>query len=65
MSKELANAHDVVIGSFAGGVNRGPCVQVEVTDGEGANEDYGIVQFTRTQAEFVRDVLSKWLGDKK
>lgn len=64
MSKELAMAHDVHIGSFVGGIERGPCVQVEVTDGLGANADYGIVQLTRTQAEFVRDVLTKWLEGK-
>lgn len=62
MSRELANAHGVAITSFAGGVNRGPCVQIDLDD---APVTWRTIQLTRTQAEFVRDVLSKWLGDKK
>jgi hypothetical protein len=71
VSKELAEMHGVHIASFAGGIERGPCVQIVVTDDRDANRrpgpplrvyaDYGIVQLTRVQAEFVRDVLTKWL----
>ena len=62
MSTELARAYDVQITSFAGGRGRGACVQIDVDDQRGANVDFGAVQLTRTQAEFVCDVLSKWLG---
>lgn len=62
MSTQLANAHDVEVSSFAGGRERGPCISVSNSDGKGANPDYGQVELTRTQAEFVRDVLTKWLG---
>ncbi len=54
MSKDLAHAYGVHVTSFAGGVGRGPCVQIDDAD--------NVIQLTRVQAEFVRDVLSKWLA---
>lgn len=62
MSKLLAEAYDVTVTSFAGGKDRGPCVQIDA--GQNGQNNVSYVQLTREQAEFTRDVLSKWLkGD--
>lgn len=62
MSRSLARAHDVDVVAFAGGAKRGACVQINSDDPHRA-VGCGSVQLTRVQAEFVRDVLAKWLGD--
>jgi len=64
MSKVIADSVELSIRTtaFSGGKERGPCVQIDVMDGFGANVDYGTIQLTRAQAPFVRDALNTWLG---
>jgi hypothetical protein len=57
MSTTLYEDGDLAISSFAGGVGRGPSVQID----NGAVRN-GMVQLTRTQAETTVNVLAKWLG---
>jgi len=63
MSTRLAQSDGVELVQFAGGTERGLCVQIAVeVPGDERGQSTYIIQLTRTQAGFVRDELTKWMA---